>query len=61
MRILKKKYWPGMIRIRSSDDSCEASKWCFEHLGKGRYYIIGATTFYFKTEEDATFFSLRWL
>lgn len=70
MRILKKKYWPAMVetKISSYNEKVFApmNEWCLENLGKGNYYVIDkrwdtSSTFYFKSEQDATFFTLKWV
>jgi hypothetical protein len=59
MRVLNKKYWPASVQIdydyRRED---EIWWWCKENL-KG-FVIVGSRTYYFKDEQDATLFSLRW-
>ena len=60
MRVLNKKYWPVCVTIdydyRLEDD---IYNWCVENLPAG-FKIIGSKTYYFRSESDATLFSLRW-
>ena len=61
MRRLNKKYWPVAVRIDYSDETnSSAIKWCQDNFGSNRFRIVGSTTFYFQTEQDATFFALKW-
>ena len=59
MRVLNKKYWPASVQIvydwRREDEMLD---WCRKNL-KG-FVIVGSKTYYFKDEQDATLFSLRW-
>ena len=61
MRQLNKRYWPGMVQIdydyRQEDD---IFSWCVEHIGRGNFRIIGSSTYYFASKEDATWFAMRW-
>ena len=34
--------------------------WCVEHIGRGNFRIIGSSTYYFASKEDATWFAMRW-
>jgi hypothetical protein len=70
MRILKKKHWPAMVdttqdsHLNNNDTLLNVITWCKENVGKGRYYVVdhySHRTFYFRAEEDATLFTLRWV
>jgi hypothetical protein len=69
MRSLKKQLWPYMITIKmdvSNHKLIDIEIWLGETLGifKKRWnaiYGTGYTNFYFRTEKDALFFTLRWL
>lgn len=60
MRVLNKKYWPACVTIdydyRREDD---IYNWCVENTPAG-FKIVGSSTYYFRSESDATLFSLRW-
>lgn len=65
MRHLNKKYWPCKVKVSNGDlqDHEDVKKvnsavvWCVEN--QVRYCIVGANHFYFRTEEDAAFFALK--
>lgn len=67
MRVLKKELWPHSIKIKelTDDDVYDIENWLGETLGifKGRWNVVyqyNRTDFYFKDNEDAMMFSLRW-
>ena len=61
MRVLNKRYWPIAVRIdydyRQEND---VFTWCVENVGKDKFRIIGSSTYYFQSEEDAVWFKLKW-
>lgn len=69
MRQLKKELWPVKISLPQTEDNTkiyEIETWLGEHMGQFKnkwncVYQYNATDFYFRTGEDATYFSLRWL
>ena len=68
MRELKKELWPYKIPLKETEDSTNITTieiWLGKQLGtfKGRWNIIyrhNGTDFYFKREQDATLFALKW-
>lgn len=68
MRELKKELWPYRISLNSelkNDILLPIELWLGEHLGKFQIrwnvvYNYNGTDFYFKNQEDATLFALRW-
>lgn len=61
MRRLNKVYWPANVKLDFDENKVsDAIRWCKETLGNANYRCIGAATFYFRNEQDAAFFSLRW-
>ena len=67
MRILKKELWPYRVKVDSANlaDVTPVETWLGETLGafKGRWNVVyqyNRTDFYFKDDEDAMMFSLRW-
>jgi len=61
VRSLNKKYWPEMVQIDYDyrrDDAIFA--WCIENFGRSKFYIVGSSTYYFQSEQDATLFRLKW-
>ena len=67
MRQLKKELWPCNIRIDSDNirDIRPAELWLGEHFGKCRdrwhvLYRARYTEFYFRNQQDAAWFALRW-
>lgn len=67
MRILKKTLWPYMVTVNSDNwsDITPVEEWLAEQVGAFHYqwnvvYNFNRTDFYFKNNQDATFFALRW-
>ena len=70
MRVLKKELWPCRIALNldrsSGHDVVEIETWLGERYGafKSRWNVIfhwDHAAFYFREEQDATMFALRWL
>ena len=59
VRILNRKYWPVSIKINDEDYE-KATRWCYENFKSANWRNINPSYFYFKREQDATLFSLRW-
>ena len=68
MRILKKTLWPHCVKLNveeNSDSMYDLEIWLGETLGqfKNRWncvYHHTRTDFYFRDQEDAMMFTLRW-
>lgn len=67
MRILKKELWPYRVKVNSdnTNDITPVELWLGEKLGtfKGRWNVVykhNYTEFYFKEQEDAVIFALKW-
>jgi hypothetical protein len=67
MRILNKSIWPYKIKVRSDieHDTTPIEIWLGKQLGtfKERWHVIyhsDKTYFYFRNEQDATLFALKW-
>jgi hypothetical protein len=68
MRELKRELWPHKVVIKNRDRQAitEIESWLGKKLGALHYqwnivhYIGGKADFYFKQEQDAIMFSLRW-
>lgn len=68
MRVLNKKLWPYKIKVNDDEYSVSVyhmETWLGEQLGilKGRWTVVyhhDRTDFYFRTNEDAVWFKLRW-
>ena len=67
MRELKKELWPHRVRVNSDNlvDITPVEIWLGETLGtfKGRWNVVynyNHTEFYFKDQQDAVFFKLKW-
>lgn len=68
MRRLKKELWPYKVKVNDKEfttDITEMEIWLGEQLGtfKGRWNVVyqyNRTDFYFREQEDAMIFSLRW-
>lgn len=65
MRRLKKELWPVMITVDRPEIIYDIEIWLGETLGAVTHrwnvvYKHNATDFYFKNQEDATMFALRW-
>ena len=65
MRILKKELWPYAVGTRKS---CTISmeNWLGSNIGpiKERWNVVynyGETVYYFRHEQDAAYFSLKWV
>lgn len=67
MRELKKELWPHKVVLNSDwkDEITKVEIWLGQQLGtfKGRWTVVyqyNRTDFYFRNEQDATLFALRW-
>jgi hypothetical protein len=67
MRILKKELWPYKIKVNGNVEhgTTDIEIWLGKQLGtfKGRWNVVyqyNETHFYFRNEQDATLFALRW-
>ena len=65
MRTLKKELWPYKVIVTEPAYDARRDVWLSDNLGvfKGRWnavYFSNQTDFYFKNEQDAVLFSLRW-
>jgi hypothetical protein len=68
MRVLKKELWPYKVKVNEKEFTTsitEMELWLGEQLGtfKGRWNVVyqyNQTEFYFKQQDDAMIFSLRW-
>ena len=67
MRELKKELWPYKVSLNSDwkKDITPVELWLGEQFGKFKdrwnvVYQYNRTDFYFKRDEDAVLFSLRW-
>ena len=67
MRHLKHELWPHKVTLNSDlkDDITKVEMWLGEQLGtfKGRWNVVyqyNRTDFYFKDQQDAFFFKLKW-
>ena len=67
MRILNKEQWPVRVAVNSDNtkDITPIELWLGEQLGtfRGRWNVVyhhNETHFYFKTQQDATWFALKW-
>ena len=63
MRRLRKEIWPYKITVDNTTDGLE--DWLIEKMGeyKGRWnavYNYNRSDYYFRTQQDAVTFSLRW-
>lgn len=66
MRILKKTLWPNLIVIDNANSIDSIEIWLEQNLGsfKDKWNVVychNKTDFYFRDEEDAFVFKLRWL
>jgi hypothetical protein len=68
MRELKRDLWPHKVVIKDRDRQAitEMEVWLTQKLGAFHYhwtivhFIGGKADFYFKQEQDATLFALKW-
>ena len=68
MRMLKKELWPYKVKVNDKEFTTSITEmeiWLGEQLGtfKGRWNVVyqyNQTDFYFRLQEDAMIFSLRW-
>jgi hypothetical protein len=68
MRVLKKELWPYKVKVGEKEFTTSITDieiWLGEQLGtfKGRWNVVyqyNCTYFYFRLQEDAMIFSLRW-
>lgn len=68
MRVLKKSIWPYKVVLKVPSDDLiitDMESWLYEYFKtrQKKWYIVQGfsyTEFYFKTEKDANWFSLRW-
>ncbi len=68
-RQLKKQLWPHKVVIKKPQCEIDVTAmeiWLGELLGtfKGRWNVVyhhNGTDFYFRDDQDATMFALRWL
>lgn len=65
MRTLKKELWPHKITIDFPAADSEREQWLGEQLGAFKVnwnivYFHNKTDFYFRNEQDALLFALRW-
>ena len=65
MRVLKRSIWPYQVTINPNSELSQ-EKWLTQHMGKirGRWMVFGyginKISYYFRNEEDAIQFALRW-
>lgn len=68
MRVLKKELWPYKVKVGEKEFTTSVTDielWLGEQLGtfRGRWNVVyhyNRTEFYFRLQEDAMIFSLRW-
>jgi len=68
MRELRKELWPYKVKVNENEFTTSITEmeiWLGEKLGtfKGRWNVVywsNETYFYFRKQEDAVIFSLRW-
>jgi|LauGreDrversion4_2_1035121.scaffolds.fasta_scaffold06456_4 hypothetical protein len=62
MRVLKKSIWPHQVKLtyKVENNRDPRLEWLNEKLSKDRWYLVGPSTYCFKTQQDAVMFSLRW-
>ncbi len=67
MRRLRKELWPVSITIFKSDDEFNVGRdqWLVKNVGIfqdkwNAVYWHNRTDYYFRSEQDATIFSLKW-
>jgi len=68
MRVLKKELWPYKVKVNENEFTnsiTEMELWLGEELKtfKGRWnvvYQVNHTDFYFREQDDAIMFKLRW-
>jgi hypothetical protein len=68
MRCLKKEIWPHKVKVnedQSSNSITEIEVWLGKQLGtfKGRWNVVyhyDKTYFYFREQQDAVLFALKW-
>ena len=68
MRELRKELWPYKVKVNENEFTTSITEmeiWLGEKLGtfKGRWNVVyqsSSTYFYFRLQEDAVIFSLRW-
>lgn len=67
MRELKRDLWPHKVKVNSKNehDITPIELWLGEKLGtfKGRWNVVyhyDKTYFYFRNQQDAVLFALRW-
>lgn len=65
MRRLKKELWPICVSYHEYSES-EIENWLNANVGSWKdkwiaIYFSNSTDYYFRNEQDATLFSLRWL
>jgi hypothetical protein len=67
MRMLKTELWPYRVKVneKATNDITAIEIWLGETLGtfKNRWNVVyhyDRTDFYFKQQDDAMIFSLRW-
>jgi hypothetical protein len=66
MRKLKQELWPHMVKLDKKDlELPNVEIWLGDTMGpfRGRWNVVynySSTDFYFKNQQDATLFALRW-
>ena len=68
MRVLKKELWPYKVKVGEKEFTTSITDielWLGEQLGtfRGRWNVVyhyNQTEFYFKQQEDAMIFALKW-
>jgi hypothetical protein len=65
-RILKKELWPYCVPVEFTEDIDKMEMWLSNLLGPFKeqwniVYLQNRTDFYFRNEQDAVLFSLKWV
>ena len=65
-RILKKELWPYCVPVEFTGDIDKMKMWLGNLLGPFKeqwniVYLHNRTDFYFRNEQDAVLFSLKWV
>jgi len=67
-RILKKELWPYRVPVEFTEDIDKMEMWLDTAICPGSFkeqwnivYLHNRTDFYFRNEQDAVLFSLKWV